>query len=117
MQKNVLYKYLTIVTAAGAVLLCSCNGNTKGQQEEQKEQIREKTEAITVKSEEMETTAESDKEDYMSVFEELTVTKSLKGIEDTNPLMTQRFGADPYAMVYGDRVYLYMTADAFEYDA
>ncbi len=35
---------------------------------------------------------------------------------DTNPIMTQRFGADPYAMVYGDRVYFYMTADAFEYD-
>ena len=52
----------------------------------------------------------------MSVFEELAVTKSYKGMEDTNPLMTQRFGADPYAMVYEDRVYFYMTADAFEYD-
>ncbi|MBQ7774364.1 MAG: family 43 glycosylhydrolase [Lachnospiraceae bacterium] len=35
---------------------------------------------------------------------------------DTNPIISQKFGADPYAMVYGDRVYFYMTADAFEYD-
>ena len=28
-----------------------------------------------------------------------------------NPVMVQRFGADPWAMVYGDRVYLYMTGD------
>lgn len=49
--------------------------------------------------------------------EEITVTRSYKGVGDTNPVMTQRFGADPYAMVYGDRVYLYMTADAFEYDS
>lgn len=48
---------------------------------------------------------------------ELTITKGYKGINDTNPLMTQRFGADPYAMVYKDRVYIYMTADAFEYDS
>lgn len=32
-----------------------------------------------------------------------------------NPVMTQRFGADPWAMVYGDRVYLYMTGDFYEY--
>lgn len=38
---------------------------------------------------------------------ELTITKGYKGINDTNPLMTQRFGADPYAMVYKDRVYIY----------
>lgn len=46
----------------------------------------------------------------------ITLTKGYKGMEDTNPLMTQRFGADPYAMVYKDRVYIYMTADAFEYE-
>lgn len=49
--------------------------------------------------------------------EKITLTKGYKGVEDTNPLMTQRFGADPYAMVYKDRVYIYMTADAFEYEA
>lgn len=48
--------------------------------------------------------------------EEIMLTQGYKGLDHTNPLMTQSFGADPYAMVYGDRVYLYMTGDAFEYD-
>ncbi len=34
-----------------------------------------------------------------------------------NPLVSHRFGADPYALVYGDRVYLYATNDVLEYDA
>ena len=34
-----------------------------------------------------------------------------KSLDRHNPVMVQRFGADPWAMVYGDRVYLYMTGD------
>ncbi len=34
-----------------------------------------------------------------------------------NPIFTQAFGADPYAMEYDGRVYVYMTADAYQYDA
>ena len=34
----------------------------------------------------------------------------------SNPLVTQEYGADPYAIVYNDRVYVYMTADAAQYD-
>lgn len=49
-------------------------------------------------------------------FDNIKLAKSYKGFDHTNPLMTQRFGADPYAMVYDGRVYLYMTADVFEYD-
>ncbi|WP_342439601.1 glycoside hydrolase family 43 protein [Paenibacillus sp. FSL L8-0436] len=33
-----------------------------------------------------------------------------------NPLVAHRYGADPYALVFGDRVYLYMTNDVLEYD-
>lgn len=33
-----------------------------------------------------------------------------------NPLVAYKFGADPYALVYKDRVYLYMTNDVLEYD-
>lgn len=44
------------------------------------------------------------------------MTESYKGLDNTNPLMTQRFGADPYALVYDDRVYIYMTADIFEHN-
>ncbi|MBE5873682.1 MAG: carbohydrate-binding protein [Lachnospiraceae bacterium] len=52
-----------------------------------------------------------------SYFEGLKANLGYKGINETNPLMTQRFGADPYAMEYDGRVYFYMTADSFEYDA
>lgn len=34
-----------------------------------------------------------------------------KALDRHNPVMVQRFGADPWAMVYQDRVYLYMTGD------
>ncbi|WP_150275973.1 glycoside hydrolase family 43 protein [Paenibacillus tepidiphilus] len=33
-----------------------------------------------------------------------------------NPVVAHRYGADPYALVFGGRVYLYMTHDALEYD-
>ncbi|MCC3372040.1 glycoside hydrolase family 43 protein [Cohnella sp. REN36] len=33
-----------------------------------------------------------------------------------NPLVSHKFGADPYALVFKDRVYLYMTNDVLEYD-
>ena len=42
--------------------------------------------------------------------EEITV-KSFKPLSQHNPVMVQRFGADPWAMVYDGRVYLYMTGD------
>jgi len=41
--------------------------------------------------------------------------KSFKNPAHHNPVMTQRFGADPWAMPYNGRVYLYMTGDFYEY--
>ncbi|MBR5111125.1 MAG: endo-1,4-beta-xylanase [Clostridia bacterium] len=38
-------------------------------------------------------------------------TPVYKTLDQHNPVMVQRFGADPWAMVYQDRVYLYMTGD------
>ncbi len=64
------------------------------------------------KSEEIEMTP-----DYEKIFKEITLEKSVKNIMDRNPVMVQRFGADPYALVYGDRVYLYMTGDSLMYNA
>ena len=55
-------------------------------------------------------------EDLAACFNGMSYTTAYKKFSDTNPIMTQRFGADPYAMVYEDRVYFYMTADAFEYN-
>ena len=34
-----------------------------------------------------------------------------------NPLMSHAFGADPFAMVYGDRIYVYMSDDHKTYNA
>ena len=36
---------------------------------------------------------------------------------DSNPLVDHKFGADPYAMEYDGRVYIYMTNDSQEYEA
>lgn len=58
----------------------------------------------------------AENEEELSVEENIELTASYKGLDHANPLMTQTFGADPYAMVYGDRVYIYMTGDTFEYD-
>ena len=46
----------------------------------------------------------------------MQLEKALKKIGDHNPCMTWRFGADPWALVYDGRVYLYMTADSIEKD-
>ncbi|WP_063795645.1 carbohydrate-binding protein [Paenibacillus sp. Soil750] len=47
-----------------------------------------------------------------------TLTPALaKTPGNNNPLFSQKFGADPYAMVYNGRVYVYMTNDVLEYNA
>jgi len=48
---------------------------------------------------------------------EMTLAKTMKPLGTDTPLMTQRFGADPCALVYDGRVYIYMTADRIELDA
>ena len=45
------------------------------------------------------------------IKEEADPVTVYKKAENHNPVMVQRFGADPWALVYGDRVYLYMTGD------
>ena len=54
--------------------------------------------------------------DYAKLFENIRIEKSDKGTENNNPIIEQHYGADPFALVYGDRVYFYMTADAYEYE-
>jgi arabinoxylan arabinofuranohydrolase len=41
----------------------------------------------------------------------MKVLESYKALSDHNPVMVQRFGADPYAMEYKGRIYIYMTQD------
>lgn len=54
--------------------------------------------------------------DLSLYFKDITLADTLKKVGENNPVMTQRFGADPYAIVYEDRVYIYMTGDTLEYD-
>ena len=56
-------------------------------------------------------------DEMAALFKGIEKAKNAKGMLDNNPLMTQRFGADPYALVYDDTLYIYMTADTPEYDA
>lgn len=103
----------------GAVCLGGCVGQKDAGRTEQETTWEQAEEGESKVQEETQLTTEdgtNDSADYDALFEKITLTESYKGLDDTNPLMTQRFGADPYAMVYGDRVYFYMTADAFEYD-
>ena len=62
-------------------------------------------------------TAEKEKKEMEELFKSIKPAKIVKEIGDHNPVMTQRFGADPYALVYDGRVYLYMTGDDPMYDA
>ena len=63
-------------------------------------------------------TAEEEEEmDYAKLFGGLELAKSYKGVQNNNPIIEQHYGADPFAMVYEDTVYFYMTADAYEYNA
>ena len=50
------------------------------------------------------------------IFQKMKISESFKGVQNCNPIIEQHYGADPYALVYGDTVYFYMTADAYEKD-
>ncbi|WP_228275721.1 glycoside hydrolase family 43 protein [Gracilibacillus oryzae] len=39
-----------------------------------------------------------------------------KSAPNGNPIVSHKFGADPYALVFNDRVYIYNTNDVLEYD-
>lgn len=56
-------------------------------------------------------------EKWSKVFAEQKHADTLKLPIYNNPLMVQRLGADPYALVYDGRVYIYMTGDVIETNA
>lgn len=55
--------------------------------------------------------------DVKELFTNLKVANGYKGFQDSNPIMTQTYGADPFAITYDGRVYIYMTHDVIETDA
>lgn len=56
-------------------------------------------------------------ENEASEGKKMELTKNLKIRGNTNPIMTQDFGADPNVVIFDDTLYIYMTADTFETDA
>lgn len=110
-------KGVCLVLAMACVLLSACGEARKepetGEDREAAGEEDRETAADEGRETEVGAKTEQTQED---IFKNMKYTESYKKFTDTNPIMTQRFGADPYAMVYGDRVYFYMTADAFEYD-
>jgi arabinoxylan arabinofuranohydrolase len=55
-------------------------------------------------------------EELSPLFDALSLGTPLRDYADHNPIITHDFGADPWALVYKDRVYLYLTGDSFQYD-
>lgn len=49
-------------------------------------------------------------------YTKLTLAKAVRNSDENNPIVTNSFTADPYAMVYNGRVYVYMTNDQQQYD-
>lgn len=52
-----------------------------------------------------------------SAFKGLSINSSWKADGENNVLWTHRFGADPGFMVYNDRLYVFTTNDAVEYNS
>lgn len=57
-----------------------------------------------------------DAQSAKSLFKNIKPLDAYKAQTEHNPVLVQRFGADPYAMVYNGRVYIYMTDDILEYN-
>lgn len=121
---------LTAAMCIAAILTAGCqnSANTGNLPEESKEPVEatltptpEPTDKPSdnqntedEKKDEGEKVEEVKKVNYARLFNDLTRGESYKGLKYNNPLITQEFGADPYAMVYNDTVYIYMTQDAYE---
>ncbi len=60
---------------------------------------------------------EEKKVNYAKLFASIERKDSYKNLLYNNPLITQEYGADPYALVYDDTLYIYMTQDEYMYEA
>ena len=74
--------------------------------------------SVTFSYPELKSTNTRTNEEIKADFDALTITsgaKAYKSVSRTaeyhNPLMGHKFGADPFGMVVGDRMYIYMTDD------
>ena len=115
--------FLAALLAAGLLGGCT-SGGTGNEKEpadlsgaEQGGEAAETEAAQTDADSDVEATNEKETEEMEELFKNIKPAKAVKEIGDHNPVMTQRFGADPYALVYDGRVYLYMTGDDPMYEA
>lgn len=108
-------KYLLLLGIMLAVLFTGCSSSESGT--EQPASVKELEQPLEYAdiAKECEK-GEEEMTDYSKLFKDLKITQSYKKTTEANPLMTQSFGADPYAMAYGDTLYIYMTQDVFEKD-
>lgn len=101
---------------AGAILFASCSGAPASVSSTDADfstlEVSTDTQSPSLDIQQDKT--EENEEESMDI--KFSFAKNYKTAGHSNPVMTQAFGADPYALVYGDTVYIYMTADAFEYD-
>lgn len=112
-----------MATGASLALLAmaGCTGTSGGDKassgSETTESKPEATESSSVQEGGDKTDQEVESMDYAEIFKGMKLVKSYKGLQNNNPIIEQHYGADPFALVYDDTVYFYMTADAYEYDA
>ncbi|MCR5610046.1 MAG: endo-1,4-beta-xylanase [Lachnospiraceae bacterium] len=59
---------------------------------------------------------EEDFNNAQKAFSDISYTASYKDADNLNPIVTQRFGADPGAMVYNDTLYVVTTNDTDEFN-
>lgn len=114
------YKAISGITIVNILLFlllsgCSANNETEKHQKEDDIRVTSASKESNIRKEQQSSRLLEDK--LMTYFENVTLADSLKNYGFKNPLMTQRLGADPYAIVYNDRVYIYMTGDVLEYDS
>jgi arabinoxylan arabinofuranohydrolase len=138
MRKSSKKVVVLCTLAITALALMGCSGNTDGIEDKSTatvtiepdssqntgddpavspEKGAEPTAAITQAGDGEKNDTEEKNMDYAEVFKNITLSKSYKGVANNNPIIEQHYGADPFALVYDDTVYFYMTADAYEYDA
>lgn len=117
---------ITLTLLILSLSLVACSNHTKSISEDIKDSVEGTgTTASTQASEATQTpeiaqTPQTTKEEDYSImeFRNISLSKNRRPFNNyTNPLITQHYGADPYAIEYDGRLYIYMTADAYEYDA
>ena len=88
-------------------VLSGCAGTSPTPDESQEVQVNnEQTTVETEITSEISTEAVAEAMDYSRLFKDLEIAKREKGKDEANPVMTQTYGADPYAMEYDGRLYI-----------